>query len=92
MTAAKKSEKIDFRVSKELKERIQLASSFVNEEVAQFIISLIEPEVNRILDAQKAIKLNDEAWDSFLSMLTSRQKASVSLRKAMREYKKIQES
>ena len=91
MTAAKKSEKIDFRVSKELKERIQLASSFVNEEVAQFIVSLIEPEVNRILDAQKAIRLNDEAWDSFLSMLTSPQKASASLRKAMREYKKIQE-
>jgi uncharacterized protein (DUF1778 family) len=92
-TAKKKISRVDLRVSPEDKKRLQMAVDFTGERVTDFIMRRIMPDVNRILEAEKQIVLNDEAWSGFISMLqASPKKANPKLKKAMVEYLKLQET
>lgn len=90
-TANKKLDRLDLRVKSEVKAKLKRASKFVNEDMTEFVMKRVMPDVERILEAERKIRLNDTAWESFESMLLTPRKASTRLKESMKEYSKIQE-
>jgi uncharacterized protein (DUF1778 family) len=89
MTALKKNERIDLRVSLEEKTKLRKAVEFCGERMSDFILKRVMPDVDRLLAAEQRIKLNQEAWEGFVSLLNSQKPASPSLKRAMQEYRDI---
>lgn len=93
-TVAKKklNDRLDLRVNVENKARIKKACALVQEDMTEFVMKRVMPDVDRILEAERQIKLNDNAWLSFETMLLGPKKASSKLKTAMEEYSQIQEN
>ena len=79
------------RVSSEEKTKLKKAVEFSGERMSDFILSRVMPEVDRLLAAEKQIKLSQEAWEGFVSLLTNPKPASSKLKQAMQEYRETQE-
>lgn len=90
MAVSQKNSRIEFRTTNSDKQKIVKASKFVGEDMSEFILKRILPEVERILEAEKRVQLDDLAWNSFVSLLINPPKASSHLKKSMTEYEKIQ--
>ena len=93
MTALKKkkNDKVDFRVSADDKLKIKAAADFTGENLSDFILSRIMPDVERLIASEAKIRLNNAAWSGFAEMLSSPKKASDSLKAAMKKFRKEQE-
>lgn len=92
MTASisKKIERIEFRIEPELKKKIQIAAEFSDEKISDFILKRIMPEVERLIETERKVKLDQEAWDSFVGILQSPKPASKNLKSSMKEYLRAQ--
>ncbi|MCX6131153.1 MAG: DUF1778 domain-containing protein [Proteobacteria bacterium] len=86
MALKKKLDRLDLRINAEVKTKIKQASAFVEEDMTEFVMKRIMPDVDRILEAERQIKLSDASWLSFESILFSPKKASPKLKSAIKEY------
>lgn len=91
MPEKKKLDRIEFRVVAEQKIKIKQACELVKEDMTEFMMKRVMPDVDRILDAERQIKLNNASWLSFEAMLVTPKKASSKLKVAIKEYSDIQE-
>lgn len=88
MATKKKNDRIDLRVSGPVKETLVKAAGSCNQSLADFILSRAVPDAQEIVAQQNHVLLEQEAWEVFVTMLTTKKpkKASSRLKKAMRHY------
>ena len=69
MAVAIKTSRIEFRVTDDLKESIELAASLNDQTVSNYITSIIVKQVELDLAKQQTIKLNNKERDMLLYSL-----------------------
>ena len=82
----KRNERLDFRITKEDKTKIQRAVEFLGVSTADFVLQHVMPNVEKVIAQEEKIRLNNEAWKGFVQLLEKPKSASTSLKSAMREY------
>ena len=87
MTATK--DRLDFRLDRSIKQRIERAASLTGQTVSAFAVSALMREANTILAEHDAISLNARASREFLARLDKDIKPNNNLKRAARRYKEL---
>ncbi len=81
--------RLNFRLSFELKEKIERAATVSGVTVTDFAINALVNSAEEVLDKHQTRTLSDRDRDLFLEMLDSSQKPNKALRKAVKAHKKL---
>ncbi len=81
--------RLNFRLSFELKEKIERAATVSGVTVTDFAINALVNSAEEVLDKHQTRTLSDRDRDLFLEMLDSSRKPNEALRKAVKAHKKL---
>ncbi len=81
--------RLNFRLSFELKEKIERAATVSGVTVTDFAISALVNSAEEVLDKHQTRTLSDRDRDLFLEMLDSSKKPNRALREAVKAHKKL---
>ncbi len=81
--------RLNFRLSFELKEKIERAATVSGVTVTDFAINALVNSAEEVLDKHQTRTLSDRDRDLFLEMLDSSKKPNRALREAVKAHKKL---
>ncbi len=81
--------RLNFRLSFELKEKIERAATVSGVTVTDFAINALVNSAEEVLDKHQTRTLSDRDRDLFSEMLDSSQKPNKALREAVKAHKKL---
>jgi uncharacterized protein (DUF1778 family) len=84
-TAAKKSDRLEFRIAKETKSLIERAAALRGEPVAIYVLSVVLPHAERELERDRGRVLTDKDFERVLRALESPPAPTAALKKLLRE-------
>lgn len=88
MATTPKQARLDFRLSKELKDLIDQAASLTGQSVSDFAVSILAEHARRIVRENGITMLSNRDRDIFLAMLDSDAGPNAALRRAAKWYQK----
>ena len=83
----KKTDRMHFRLSSEIKERVEKAAAVTGQTLTDFAVSVLANSASEILERHETRRLSDRDRDIFLSMLDSEPEPNKSLKNAAIAYK-----
>jgi uncharacterized protein (DUF1778 family) len=88
--AAEQPERLNFRLSKEIKDRVVKAATITGQALTDFAVSAISERADEILSRHNKIMLDKEEYDFFLQVLSEDREPSERSRAAAERYRKGQ--
>jgi uncharacterized protein (DUF1778 family) len=88
-TARTKKDRLDIRLSRSVKGRIERAAMLEGRSVTDFVVNAATSAANEAIQVTEAIKLNDENSKLLLEALLNPPNAGSRLRAAAQRYQKI---
>lgn len=82
-------ERMDFRLERAVKQRIERAATLTGQTVSAFAVSALMREANSILAEHEAITLNAEASRKFLARLDKEIKPNRNLQRAAKRHREL---
>ncbi|MEW6737098.1 MAG: DUF1778 domain-containing protein [Acidobacteriota bacterium] len=81
--------KLQIRVDKSTKSKIEQAASYANKTLSDFVIENIVPVAERVIDEHTTIKLSARDWDKLMAALENPPEPNAALKKAAQRYKAV---
>lgn len=78
-----KDARLELRTSSEMKDKLRAAAALAGVDMSSYILTLIAPEVNRVLHEERVRLLSEEQWEKVQNVLNSTAEPGERLRSLM---------
>jgi uncharacterized protein (DUF1778 family) len=83
-----RDDKLQIRVDKMTKGKIERAASYANKTLSDFVLENIVPIAEKVIDEHTKIKLSERDWEKVMVALENPPEPNEALKKAAEQYRK----
>lgn len=84
-----RNNKLQIRVDKLTKEKIEQAASYSNKTISDFVLENVVPMAEKVIEEHITIKVSNRDWDKLMAQLENPPEANEALKQAAKRYKAI---
>ena len=89
MLSKQRNDKLQIRVDKSTKLKIEQAASYAQKTLSDFVLDNIVPVAERIIEQHTTIKLSARDWDKLMTALENPPEPNEALKKAAERYRTL---